>query len=117
MLLPLNSKEVFQVWNERLEQIAVELLYKRDVQVFLMCHCEERFLRRSNLDNVKKIASPKKQARNDTKLAHRVYKYQLKILDSLQLASGLISKSDIFLTSDKHLFSIAKKIFDQVKFV
>ena len=37
-----------------------------------MCHCEERFLRRSNLLKVKKIASPKKQARNDTKLAYRV---------------------------------------------
>ena len=59
------------LWNERLEQITVELLYK----------------------------------------------YQLKTLDSLQLASGLISKQDIFITSDKHLFSIAKKIFDQVRFV
>ena len=30
-----------------------------------MCHCEERFLRRSNPLDIKKIASPKKQARND----------------------------------------------------
>ncbi len=46
-----------------------------------------------------------------------VHKYSLKTLDSLQLASGHISKSDIFLTSDKKLFATAGKELKNVEFI
>ena len=38
-----------------------------------------------------------------------IQKYQLKTLDSMQLASGCLSNADIFITSDKTLFSEAQK--------
>jgi predicted nucleic acid-binding protein len=37
-----------------------------------------------------------------------IQKYGLKTLDALQLAAGCISNPDLFITSDKSLFSVAK---------
>jgi predicted nucleic acid-binding protein len=46
-----------------------------------------------------------------------IRKYQLKVLDSIQLSSALISEPEIFIVSDKRLFSAAQKELKQVKFV
>ena len=44
-------------------------------------------------------------------------KYHLKTLDSVQLASGCLADSEVFLTSDKRLFDIAKRELKFAKFV
>ncbi len=46
-----------------------------------------------------------------------IHKYHLKTLDSLQLASCCLSKTDIFITSDKKLFKTAKKELKNAKFI
>ena len=38
-----------------------------------------------------------------------VYQYPLSTLDAIQLASGVLSKADLFVTSDRGLFEGAKK--------
>ena len=38
-----------------------------------------------------------------------IRKYQLKVLDGMQLAGALIARTDLFVTSDKRLFDAAKK--------
>jgi len=42
-----------------------------------------------------------------------IRKYQLKVLDGIQLASGIISSSKIFITSDKKLYKFAIKELEE----
>lgn len=44
-------------------------------------------------------------------------KFFLKTLDSIQLASGYLSRADLFITSDRKLFHEAGKIFKHVQFI
>ncbi len=39
-----------------------------------------------------------------------IKKHHMKALDSIQLASALLSKADKFITSDKRLYKISKKV-------
>ena len=41
----------------------------------------------------------------------------LKTLDAVQLASGVLSKADLFVTSDKRLFDEAGKVIRKTRFV
>jgi len=45
-----------------------------------------------------------------------IQRYQLKTLESLQLAAGSLAKPDIFITSDKTLYSQARKELKNVCF-
>jgi len=49
-----------------------------------------------------------------TQLAHR---HPLKTLDAIQLASGLLSEADVFLTSDRRLFEEARKVTPKTRFI
>lgn len=53
----------------------------------------------------------------EEKAMELIQKYQLKTLDSLQLASACLSESDIFISSDKKLFTAAGKELKNVKFI
>ncbi|MBI4245537.1 MAG: type II toxin-antitoxin system VapC family toxin [Planctomycetes bacterium] len=46
-----------------------------------------------------------------------VQHYQIKTLDSIQLASAYLSQAEMFVTSDKKLFDIAKKELKKVEFI
>jgi predicted nucleic acid-binding protein len=46
-----------------------------------------------------------------------IRKYQLKVLDGIQLSSAIISESEIFIVSDKKLYKAAQKELNQVKFI
>lgn len=46
-----------------------------------------------------------------------IVKYQLRSLDSIQLASAVCSESDVFVTSDKKLSTIARKESKEVLFI
>lgn len=46
-----------------------------------------------------------------------VQKLSIKTLDAIQLASGVLSKADVFVTSDKRLFEEAKKVIREVQFI
>ena len=46
-----------------------------------------------------------------------IRKYQIKVLDSMQLTAGILSNSDLFLTSDKKLFEMAKREHNKVIFI
>ena len=41
----------------------------------------------------------------------------LKTLDAVQLASGVLSKADLFVTSDKRLFDEASKVIHKTRFI
>ncbi len=53
----------------------------------------------------------------DEKAVEIVRKFGLKSLDAIQLSSGLLSKADIFVTSDKKLFEAANKIVRKARFI
>lgn len=44
-------------------------------------------------------------------------KHHLKTLDAIQLASALLSLADLFITSDRHLATIARKELKQVRII
>jgi predicted nucleic acid-binding protein len=43
--------------------------------------------------------------------------YQLKTLDSIQLASAILTKPDVFIVSDQKLFNAAKKKLQNAKYI
>ena len=53
----------------------------------------------------------------DEKAVAIVREFGLKSLDAIQLSSGLLSKADIFVTSDKKLFEAANKIVRKARFI
>ena len=46
-----------------------------------------------------------------------IHKHALKTLDSVQLASAVLSESELFVTSDQKLYQEAKKIVKHVQFI
>ncbi|MDO5577321.1 MAG: type II toxin-antitoxin system VapC family toxin [Fibrobacter sp.] len=46
-----------------------------------------------------------------------IRKYQMKVLDSIQLSSAIVAKPDIFITSDKQLYKIASKELNHIELV
>ncbi|MBN1307556.1 MAG: hypothetical protein JXA18_06545, partial [Chitinispirillaceae bacterium] len=46
-----------------------------------------------------------------------IRKYQMKVLDGIQLASAIIAKPDVVITSDKHLYKSAGKELKRLEFV
>lgn len=48
------------------------------------------------------------------KVAH---KYPLKTLDAIQLAAGVLSRSDVFLTSDHKLFEQARRVISKARYI
>lgn len=46
-----------------------------------------------------------------------VKKFGLKSLDGIQLASGALSKADIFITSDKRLFEVAMRVVRKAQLI
>lgn len=53
----------------------------------------------------------------ENKAVEIVRKHSLKTMDAVQLASGLLSESELFLTSDRKLYKEAKKILHHVRYV
>ena len=46
-----------------------------------------------------------------------IHKHALKTLDSVQLASAILSESELFVTSDQKLYQEAKKIVKRAQFI
>ena len=46
-----------------------------------------------------------------------IRKYQMKVLDGIQLASAILAGADVFIVSDKNLHKIAGKELSRVEFV
>ena len=53
----------------------------------------------------------------ETTAAHLVTQYPLSTLDSIQLASGILSKAEMFITSDRGLFHEARKEINKTVYV
>lgn len=53
----------------------------------------------------------------EEKAVEIVQKSVLRTLDAIQLASGVLSKADVFVTSDKKLFAEAKKVIRRARFI
>ena len=53
----------------------------------------------------------------EAKAVEIVRRHPLKTMDAVQLAAGILSDSDIFVTSDHRLYQAAKKIIRHVQFV
>ncbi|EKD27928.1 MAG: hypothetical protein ACD_79C00496G0011 [uncultured bacterium] len=53
----------------------------------------------------------------EKKTIQMIRKYQLKVFDGMQLASGVLSNSDIFITSDKRLYNTASKELKKAVFI
>lgn len=46
-----------------------------------------------------------------------IRKYQMKVLDGIQLSSAIVAKPDVFIVSDKQLYNTAAKELKRVEFV
>lgn len=46
-----------------------------------------------------------------------IRKYQMKVLDGIQLSSAIIAKPDVFIASDKHLYKSAGKELKRVELI
>jgi predicted nucleic acid-binding protein len=46
-----------------------------------------------------------------------IRRYQMKVLDGIQLSSAIIAKPDVFIASDKHLYKSARKELQRVEFI
>lgn len=46
-----------------------------------------------------------------------VFRYPLKALDAIQLAAGVLSKPDLFLTSDRKLFEETRKVIQGARYI
>lgn len=53
----------------------------------------------------------------ETTAVELTHQYALFTLDSIQLASGVLSKADLFVTSDRKLFQEASKLIRKVQFI
>ncbi len=53
----------------------------------------------------------------ETKAVEIVREHWLKTMDAIQLASGILSDSDIFVTSDSRLYQAAKKLIRRARFI
>ena len=53
----------------------------------------------------------------EEKVIEITQKFSLKTLDAIQLASGVLSKADVFVTSDKKLFEKANKVIRETRFI
>ena len=53
----------------------------------------------------------------EEKAIQMVHKHALKTLDSIQLASAILSESELFVTSDQKLYQEAKKIVKRAQFI
>ena len=86
---------------------------------------------RENLLSSQQAAWLKSQAERDFSSFHRVHwndalenkavdlmnKCSILTLDAIQLASGILSKADVFVTSDKKLFEEANKVIRETRFI
>lgn len=46
-----------------------------------------------------------------------IHRYHLRTLDCIQLASACVAKADIFITSDKELFTVAKTEIESISLI
>ena len=53
----------------------------------------------------------------EKKAVELVQQFFLSTLDGIQLASGILSRADIFVTSDRRLFEEASKVIRKTKFI
>ncbi len=53
----------------------------------------------------------------EERAAELIDRYSLLTLDAIQLASGMLSKADVFATSDRRLFEQARKALDKVLYL
>lgn len=53
----------------------------------------------------------------ENKATEIIHKHAVKTLDSVQLASAILSEADLFVTSDRKLFREAKKIVKHAQFI
>ena len=53
----------------------------------------------------------------EQKAVEMIEKHRVKTLDSLQLASGILSRADLFLTSDQDLYKTAAQEIKNTKFI
>ena len=53
----------------------------------------------------------------ENKAVELIHQHALKAMDAIQLASGVLSDSEIFVTSDHQLHRAAKKVIRRVRFV
>ena len=53
----------------------------------------------------------------ENKAVELIHRHALKAMDAIQLASGVLSEAEIFVTSDHHLHRAAKKVIGRVRFV
>ncbi len=53
----------------------------------------------------------------EDKTVEMIQKCELKTFDAMQLASGILSEAELFVTSDKKLYQEAKKMVHHIRFV
>lgn len=53
----------------------------------------------------------------ESKAVELLHRHALRTMDAVQLASGILSESNLFVTSDRRLYLEAKKVIPRVRYV
>jgi len=115
----------FDVLLERVSEITVAPIYLLEIYSALQRRLKEETLTREQASWLKS------EIKKDYNFFHKVIwnenlekkslqlieKYHLKTLDSIQLAAGCLSETEVFMTSDRELFDIAKRELKTASFV
>ena len=115
----------FDVFLEKTSEIIVSPIYLLEVNSAIERRVREKTLPLSQVTwiraELKKDFHYFSQIIWNEKLIQKglelILKYQLKTLDTLQLASACLAQTDIFITSDKRLFNLAQSELNNARFV
>lgn len=119
-----GSAAFSQLLNET-DEIIVSPLTRIEMHATLSKYVREKFLSPENLAMMKTeittdfnfFSSVSWNDDLEIKAVELAQKLSLKTLDVIQLASGLLSKADCFVTSDRQLFNQANKLLSKVRFI
>ncbi len=112
-----GDHKIFDTWLETVTEIIISPITWLEIQSMLERRIRDKSLTPKDATTIEKnckidldyFGVIKWSETLETLAQLLIRKYQLKVLDSLQLASGKLSKADHFFTSDIRLFKAAEQ--------
>ena len=110
---------------EKISEIVVSPLYWIEINSALERKLREKTLNSSQVTTIRQEASKDLNYFSkiiwseslEQKAVEMIKKYYFKSLDSIQLSAGILSRADLFLTSDQNLYKVAAQELKNVKLI
>ena len=120
-----KGSDQFEEQLERVGEIIVAPIYWIELNSAIERRVKEKTLSIQDAATIRREAKKdlhffSKVVWNDAleqKAIEVIEKHSVKTLDSLQLSAGILSRADLFLTSDQDLYKIAGREIENAKFI